>query len=880
MKKLLIEGPVGHMWHPFDMDSVKNGKDLLDVFENDVVEYVNKFSPSIKIDGINGPIRLVTNRAGEKEFAIDRLSAAPIDREGVTADRLRERFEKAILILIETGDEIKLPLHKLAAFIDLSEIEEGKTLEIIHRKKKHRVRVKEITSGHGFVNDGSVALRVLNHAYQQRRDEMESILDVLGMLDNPNICLNNDIVHESSKGGGMVNAVPYEEDFIAFHGLNEIYSEEGKKSRKTREVRMSGNQKKALSELVALCNEVNPVEGFRVLSPFDTVALKGEVDIDYSPVLTTPITLHMDEEHAVSKTLQGWLEDPKITKPSYDEKYLFADGRKRSYFSKDVYIHLIPDEGERVHSVAQILADDYQVTEDDFYKFASGAIFYHATRLLGRVVLKTLVNKSKVGSEDLSRHEGIVMRSEKIFGVDKPIKITGDFIRSGMAGSISKVIKEIADNVQPEVAAPETGEQPDNPHSADEGGKRLAITPGSFKPPHMGHLRMAEELSRQAEKVLIFVSAPEGSKRLLPISGAEITYEKAIELWRILLRQASPNIELVESDKPHPSPIQALDQMLKPIAEREYYKDVDVNPDEYSKYILGMSEKEKDDPTSVARFSQYEDNPKVLTKFVPAFDHPEEYAAEIQKIIASNQALIAQIDSDVAARAMKLADSLISQRARKKLPANASLQDYIGLLSKKNAKIVAKLLKASPKLLDKQAYSATDLRILFDFREVYQLPVDNLLKDFIGDNVDDFMKVIYTNESVNESIMSIESLVRQVLETSVMGGAVGGVEGYAGGSRAEDEDEDEDEDKPVEEALAPYHELPHGAGGMRSKTVIHIGSSRHRPTGATSDKGYKKYVASKYKFDLTNPNIERRPYFSPCDTVEDLVEMLYRTLTS
>ena len=73
MKKLLIEGPVGHMWHPFDLDTVQDGKDLLSVFENEVVEYINNFTPSIKIDGINGPIRLITNENGDREFAIDRF---------------------------------------------------------------------------------------------------------------------------------------------------------------------------------------------------------------------------------------------------------------------------------------------------------------------------------------------------------------------------------------------------------------------------------------------------------------------------------------------------------------------------------------------------------------------------------------------------------------------------------------------------------------------------------------------------------------------------------------------------------------------------------------------------------------------------------------
>ena len=217
-KQLLQEGPVGHMWHPFDLDYVKNGRDLLSVFENQVIDYLNQFNSSIKIDGINGPIRLITKEDGEKEFAIDRLSTAPLDVRGVTADRLKERFEKAVLQALDTDEEITLPLHKLVAMgLNLDDLEVGKTLNIVHRKKTKKVVIKKITSGHGFVNDGSVALNVLNAALQAAPQEMQRILEVLDMWDNPNICLNNDIVHESSKGSGQVNAVKYDEDFIAFH---------------------------------------------------------------------------------------------------------------------------------------------------------------------------------------------------------------------------------------------------------------------------------------------------------------------------------------------------------------------------------------------------------------------------------------------------------------------------------------------------------------------------------------------------------------------------------------------------------------------------------------------------------------------------------------
>ena len=51
MKKQLLQEGKSHMWHPFDLDYVKNGKDLLSVFENQVIDYLNQFNSSIKIDG-------------------------------------------------------------------------------------------------------------------------------------------------------------------------------------------------------------------------------------------------------------------------------------------------------------------------------------------------------------------------------------------------------------------------------------------------------------------------------------------------------------------------------------------------------------------------------------------------------------------------------------------------------------------------------------------------------------------------------------------------------------------------------------------------------------------------------------------------------------
>lgn len=451
--KLLIEGPVGHMNHPFDLESVKNGQDLLDVFKNQIIQYINKSDSflSIKIDGINGPIRFIKDEDGNGQFAIDRLSTAPLDLKGVTVDDLRNRFERVNLDLVGTDLEIRpQPIHKLIAKgIRPEQLEPGQVFPIKFKGKMRTAKVLGTTTGHGFVNDGGIALEVLNNAYRKRTKEIESLLDIFGMLNDPNVCLNNDIVHESSKETGKVNVINYDKDFIALHGLNRIYVEEGKKARKTREIIMSPEQKKALEKFVDICNETNTIEGFSVVSPFDLRAQKTESKVDYTEILKVPITLYKDPETPITKTMEQWLQDPNILKPKYGNVYQFADGKKRDAFSKDVYVSLIPPSGNAL-SVKQILDPSTEINDKVFYDFASGAIFYHATRLLGNEVLKTLVNTTDIGGKQITDHEGIVMRDADLFGTDDEgnatiVKVTGDFILSGMRGGISQAMSKEKD---------------------------------------------------------------------------------------------------------------------------------------------------------------------------------------------------------------------------------------------------------------------------------------------------------------------------------------------------------------------------------------------------------------------------------------------------
>ena len=79
----------GHMWHPFDLPSVKNGKDLLNFFEKKIIKYVQSgANPEIKLDGSNATVKLVKNPKGDFEFAVDRGSSSQLDVNGVTIEDL------------------------------------------------------------------------------------------------------------------------------------------------------------------------------------------------------------------------------------------------------------------------------------------------------------------------------------------------------------------------------------------------------------------------------------------------------------------------------------------------------------------------------------------------------------------------------------------------------------------------------------------------------------------------------------------------------------------------------------------------------------------------------------------------------------------------
>ncbi len=225
----------------------------------------------------------------------------------------------------------------------------------------------------------------------------------------------------------------------------------------------------------------------------------------------------------ISFTLREWLLNPQVINP-FDARVDLLNGKNVGALSKFIYTSLIPDSGQPV-PLSELIEDD----EEDRILAINGALFYHATRLLGREVLKatTVLN---IGSSSGADHEGIVMRDGEIFGnIDKngkvkPVKITGDFIVSGLTGNISNLVK-------PEKGIPDTPEP-----------KRIGLVPMAAKPFHKGHMALIEMAANQNDEVNVYVSLSDQVKtNEFPVYG-----EQMQEIWSTHLLNLMPSNVNVE----------------------------------------------------------------------------------------------------------------------------------------------------------------------------------------------------------------------------------------------------------------------------------------------------------------------------------------------
>jgi len=373
-------GTPGHMAHPFDVDRVRTGQDLIDYINDIVLRLKNKeIAGSVKWDGINTSFKLITNDDGKKEFRMDRGTSHIDSVIGLDAEAA----------LAKWGPE------------------------------------------HGMANAVAKLLRIFNATIPQIEPELKK----LGMWDDPTKYFNTEYIE------GKSNVQEYDQNILAIHGINQFYEKKAQPHaiRKgtsmdrpglerpidpvTKKPIKSGGieipfDKEALGSLIEKVQPIAAKEGFEVYGDVP-VEFDPEGDLDIEKILDTPIAIQVVPGGVETAPLRAWLKG--VVHPQ-DKRITRADGKSVGALSKDAYMAVLKsatDEG--------IPLSQYLESQEDVKDAINGGIFYHATRLLGQAVKNALT--SKAGS--VGNHEGVVLRGMEDFLV----KLTGDFIVQGLAST-------------------------------------------------------------------------------------------------------------------------------------------------------------------------------------------------------------------------------------------------------------------------------------------------------------------------------------------------------------------------------------------------------------------------------------------------------------
>ena len=468
-------GAAGHMNHPFDIDWVRTGEDLIDFFI-DAAEYLQEKPASIKWDGVNTSFKLITDENGRKDFRADRGDQTPMSVIGMTAEQAYTRWPK----------------------------------------------------GHGM----PIAIEKLLAIFNEALPNIEPELKALGMWDDSTKLFNTEYI-----GEGGSNVIQYGKNILAIHGINQFYEKKAQPHRIRKGIGMdrpglerpvdpeTGKPIKGTSieidydrgALEALIEKVKPFAAkydFSILgdSPAENVS-----PIEYEEVLDTNFPITLTEDNIENHSIREWLRDAVNPR---DRRIMTKEGKDIGALSKQVYIA----------ALNKVPLVDWLESQEDVEMAVNGAVFYHATKELGNAVKRSLRVSEGLSRmlnwapelDEVANHEGAILRDPK-FG-PKPVKITGEFILEGLASTHGDASKQ-------ELA------QQTEPADVEVEKSKLALIAGGFKPPHKGHLEMVKyynNLVGPTGRVIILLGG--GGKEPRSINGRPITAQDSVNIWELYLK--------------------------------------------------------------------------------------------------------------------------------------------------------------------------------------------------------------------------------------------------------------------------------------------------------------------------------------------------------
>lgn len=472
-------GTPGHMAHPFDVERVRTGQDLIDFINDAVLRLQNQeIAGSVKWDGINTSFKLITGEDGDKEFRMDRGTNHTDSVIGLDAEAA----------LAKWGPE------------------------------------------HGMANAVATLLKIFNAAIPQTRSELKE----LGMWDDPTKYFNTEYIE------GKSNVQEYDENILAIHGINQFYEKKAQPHaiRKGTSMDRPGLErpidpatqkpvkgggieipynKEALTSLIEKVQPIAEKYGFEVYGDVP-VEFDPEGDLDIEKVLDTPVSIQVVPGGVETAPLREWLKG--VVHPQ-DKKITRADGKSVGALSKDAYMAVLKsatDEG--------IPLSQYLESQEDVKDAINGGIFYHATRLLGQAVKNALTSKAG----NVGKHEGVVLRGMEDFLV----KLTGDFIVQGLASTHGDQSKQ---SLTEHPLRWTEGLTYSETLITEQDVERIAAVAGGFKPPHKGHFEMIKHYANMADKVKLFIGESEREIKGDP-GNRSITAEQSAAIWDQYLSDA------------------------------------------------------------------------------------------------------------------------------------------------------------------------------------------------------------------------------------------------------------------------------------------------------------------------------------------------------